>query len=481
MKKLLLVAVVVAMASAPALAGRTGPVGRGNRAVKTPQARAGKGNAAALQQQRQRQTETQRIHEAAWEHMAWLCGALDLTEEQQAAIEEIRDNARQAAQEAETPEARREILQAAHEEILAVLTAEQLEKLEQLRARVWQGRGGPNGPRGNREYMGWLCGALDLTEEQEAAIEEIRDSAREAAQDAETAEARREIIQAAHEEILALLSPEQLEQLEQLRAKMWQGRGGPGGPRGNREFGAWLCGALDLTEEQQAAIEDIRADAVEAAQDAETPEARREIMQAAHEEILAVLTAEQLEKLEQLRAKVWHGKGGPWGPRGGREYMAWLFGALDLTEEQQAAIEQIREDAIEAAQAAETPEAKRQIMQAAHEEILAVLTAEQLEKLEQLRAQMWQGPRGPSGPGAGAGLEALDLTEAQQAAIEQIRASARQAIQAAETRQARREIMQAAHEEIMAVLTAEQLEKLEQIRSQTRQGRVGPWRPHGRR
>ena len=86
---------------------------------------------------------------------------------------------------------------------------------------------------------------------------------------------------------------------------------------------------------------------------------------------------------------------------------------------------------------------------------------------------------GPSGPGAG--LEALDLTEEQQAAIEQIRAEAREAVQAAETRQARREIMQAAHEEILAVLTAEQLEQLEQTRAQTRENRVGPLRPHGRR
>ena len=196
MKKLLLVAAVVVIASAPAIAGRNARAGRGDSATKTQQARAGKGNVAA---QQQRQVQTQRIHEAAWAHMAWLCGALDLTEEQQAAIEEIRDNAREAAQAAETPEARREILQAAHEEILAVLTAEQLEKLEQLRARVWQGKAGPWGPRGGREYMAWLFGALDLTEEQQAAIEQIREDAIAAAQDAETPEAKRQIMQAAHE------------------------------------------------------------------------------------------------------------------------------------------------------------------------------------------------------------------------------------------------------------------------------------------
>ena len=248
MKKLLLVAAVVVVASAPALAGRNARTGRGDPGAKTQQTRTSKGNPAG---QQQRQAETQRIHEAAWAHMAWLCGALDLTEEQQAAIEEIRDNAREAAQAAETPEARREILQAAHEEILAVLTPEQLEQLEQLRAQMWQGRGGPGGPRGNREFGAWLCGALDLTEEQQAAIEEIRDNAREAAQAAETPEARREILQAAHEEILAVLTAEQLEKLEQLRARVWQGKAGPWGPRGGREYMAWLFGALDLTEEPE--------------------------------------------------------------------------------------------------------------------------------------------------------------------------------------------------------------------------------------
>jgi hypothetical protein len=64
-----------------------------------------------------------------------------LTEEQQAAIAEIRENAKTEAEAAETREARHEIMQAAREEVLSVLTDEQIEKLEQLRKDVPRGRG----------------------------------------------------------------------------------------------------------------------------------------------------------------------------------------------------------------------------------------------------------------------------------------------------------------------------------------------------
>jgi len=216
-----------------------------------------------------------------------------------------------------------------------------------------------------------------------------------------------------------------------------------------------MLGVLDLTDEQK----DVIAKLVE--------DSRVKL----HADIEAVLTPEQVEKLEQL-----HDDGATRG-----------FAALDLTKEQQTAIAEIRENARAEAQAAETPEARQEIMQAAHEEVKSVLTDEQIEKLEQLSRGM---PRGRGGPGKGhmgigprgpyAGpdgpLAALDLTEEQEAAIADIRENARVEAQAAETREARQEIMQTAHEEVLSVLTDEQIEKLEQSCPRAPWGRGGPGR-----
>jgi Spy/CpxP family protein refolding chaperone len=73
---------------------------------------------------------------------------LDLTEEQQAAIAEVLENAKADAEAAETRQARHEIMQAAHEEVLSVLTDEQIEKLEQSCPRKPLGSAGPD--RGRR-------------------------------------------------------------------------------------------------------------------------------------------------------------------------------------------------------------------------------------------------------------------------------------------------------------------------------------------
>ena len=235
---------------------------------------------------------------------------------------------------------------------------------------------------------------------------------------------------------------------------MCQGPGGRGqfGPLGNlQDAGAptTMFGVLNLTDEQK----DVIAKLVE--------ESRKKL----HADIEAVLTPGQVEKLEKLRD----------------DGAARGFAALDLTEEQQTAIAKIRENARVEAQTAETREARREIMQAAHEEVLSVLTDEQIDKLEQLRPGTPWGPgRGrvgisPRGPYAGPDgpIAALDLSEEQEAAIAEIRENARVEAEAAETRQARQEIMQAAHEEVLSVLTDEQVEKLEQWRANTRNGRPG--------
>jgi len=163
--------------------------------------------------------------------------SLDLTKEQKTSIEAIREKARTDAEAAETWQARREIMQAAHDEIMAVLTDEQVEELEQLRPGTpWgpgrPGRGhpgiGPKGPFGGPDDTPPVFEVLDLTEEQKTAIDEIREQARTDAEAAETREIRRDIMQAAHDEILAVLTDEQIEALEQSCPRTPWGRGGPG-------------------------------------------------------------------------------------------------------------------------------------------------------------------------------------------------------------------------------------------------------------
>jgi Spy/CpxP family protein refolding chaperone len=189
------------------------------------------------------------------------------------------------------------------------------------------------------------------------------------------------------EDIEAVLTDEQLEELEQLRED-----------RVKHPFDA-----LDLTEEQQAAITEIREQARVDVEAAETRDARHEIIQAAHEEVLSVLTEEQIEKLEQLREERPYGRGGPGKgnirigpgrPVGGSDDLRPVFEELDLTEEQKTAIKEIHEQARADAESAETRQARQEIMQAAHEEVLSVLTDEQIEKLEQLREDR---PRGRGG------------------------------------------------------------------------------------
>lgn len=216
-----------------------------------------------------------------------MLGKLDLTDEQKELIQEIVEESRKKLKA----------------DIEAVLTDEQLEKLEQLRD-----------DQAKRPFD-----ALDLTEEQQAAIAEIREKAKADVEAAETREAKQEIMQAAHEEVLSVLTEEQKEKLEQLREERPHGRGGPGkgrigvdprGPGGGPDGPPPLFEELDLTEEQKTAINDIHEQARADVEAAETREARQEIMQAAHDEVLSVLTDEQIEKLEQLREERPRGRGG---------------------------------------------------------------------------------------------------------------------------------------------------------------------------
>jgi Spy/CpxP family protein refolding chaperone len=184
MRKLLFIAVVVVGVSALVLAGRAGGFGRQGFAKgpewghPEPGGREHFGHPGGLR------------HDGGPQMML---GMLDLTDEQKEVIAKLVEDSREKL----------------HADIKAVLTDEQIEKLQQLRD-----------DSENRPF-----GGLDLTEEQQAAIAEIREKARADVEAAETREARHEIMQAAHEEVWSVLTEEQIEKLEQLGPRALRGRG----------------------------------------------------------------------------------------------------------------------------------------------------------------------------------------------------------------------------------------------------------------
>jgi multidrug efflux system membrane fusion protein len=81
----------------------------------------------------------------------------------------------------------------------------------------------------------------------------------------------------------------------------------------------------------------------------------------------------------------WHGNGGS-GQGGGGGRMAAMLQELNLTPDQQSKANAIMAQARTQAQAADDPEAKRQIFMASQQQIQAILTPEQNAKLKDLRA-----------------------------------------------------------------------------------------------
>jgi len=246
-----------------------------------------------------------------------------------------------------------------------------------------------------------------------------------------------------------------------MQSKGWQGDKGRG-------IGMGILSKLNLTEEQQAQIDQLHQQAWDDVMKADTREAKGAIFKKLHEDMQQVLTEEQREQLSQMREKgmgrMMQGPGmrgsgmgpmgGPQGPGGpGMGFgMMQMFEKLNLTDEQKAKIEQLHQTAREEAAAAEEPEAKRAIFQKLRQDVRAVMTAEQQEQLDQMREEgmgrMMQGPgmRGPGmgpmagqqraagGLGRGLGmmqnLDKLDLTEEQKAKIAAIRKETREKIQA---------------------------------------------------
>lgn len=243
---------------------------------------------------------------------------------------------------------------------------------------------------------------------------------------------------------------------EGMQSKGWQGDKGRG-------IGMGFLAKLNLTEKQQAQIDQLHQQAWEDVMNAETREAKGLIFKKLHDDMQQVLSEEQQEQLDQMRkegmGRMMKGGGmrgpgmgpmaGPQGPGGpGMGFgMMQMFEKLNLTDAQKDTIEQLHQTAREEAAAAEEPEAKRAIFQKLRQDVRAVMTAEQQEQLDQMREEgmgrMMQGPgmgpmggpqRAAGGLGRGFGmmqnLDKLDLTEEQKAKIAAIRKETREKIQA---------------------------------------------------
>ncbi len=151
-----------------------------------------------------------------------------------------------------------------------------------------------------------------------------------------------------------------------------------GGPFGHR-MGARDAAPLDLTEEQQSLAEDIFRSGHE---DIDA------LRQEAKGEIRALLTEEQLAILDEMQLAYQGGYAppprfhGPLAPppfqHDGRPASQRFDEALDLTPEQEAEVETIREE-LRAAVSARHDQAQ--------DEFLAILTEEQLQALEEIRPQ----------------------------------------------------------------------------------------------
>lgn len=206
-----------------------------------------------------------------------------------------------------------------------------------------------------------------------------------------------------------------------------------------------------VTEEQLAAMEAIRQAAIAALKEAENPQKAREIIEEMREALKSVLTQEQLAAMATcMRPK---------------EPLNCLS-QLDLTQEQTEAIAAIREAAIAGIKEAESPEKARDIIEQMHQAIEDVLTPEQLEILRQCLR-----PDKPVNC-----MDQIGLTADQIAAIDALRDAAMETLKEAETREEVRAIMDQLYEDIMSVLTDEQLAALQECRDAQRPGGPGPRR-----
>ncbi len=195
---------------------------------------------------------------------------LNLSEEQKAKMQEIKQNART--------------------EMEKILTREQLDKLEAAKASGQKKRG--------------VWRTLNLTEDQKAQIKKIRENKKAQFQ--------------------AILTDEQKAQMQEMRQNRRENRSQAKGLKGKGKFKG-----LNLTDAQKADMQKIK--------------------ESSREEMQKILTSEQLDKLEAAKAS------------GQKKREVW--GTLNLTDAQKAELKQLRENKKAQFEAILTDEQKAQIQE----------------------------------------------------------------------------------------------------------------------
>lgn len=232
-------------------------------------------------------------------------------------------------------------------------------------------------------------------------------------------------------EVQPILTPAQVTKLNEFRDRMQRGPGGPGGPGGMMQMIQRLPEELKLTEAQRPQFDKLVAEyraqqqelqplmqelrrARQQGDDARVAELDKQIQEKRGGEdgnvffakLEPILTDEQKAKLVELRARM--------GARGGADDVRVLLqvaGRLDLNEEQQKRLQEIRRDVMRSNQGNLTPEKRAELAKTTKSQILAMLDAKQAAEFEQQlqrgqrpdRGQR-QGPnQGPGRPGPGAG------------------------------------------------------------------------------
>lgn len=274
--------------------------------------------------------------------------------------------ARDAGDDAKAAEIRRQIgelrgpgqVEAVLDEVEAILTDAQKERLGQIRERMeraGQRPGGPSGPGGPGDPIArleQLRERLKLDETQTGKFDELLGTFREAIKPTDgqpdpmrlqremrqavangdrerAAEIRkqldehRQLVQAAAEELFTGLAPvlndQQKQMVEDAREMIARGPGGPEEARGGRQNDARMliraAKRLELTEEQKTQIDAIEKDAMgrirEAGRDAE-PEVLAEIKTDVEKKIREILTSEQSTQFDQFIERLSNaGRGDP--------------------------------------------------------------------------------------------------------------------------------------------------------------------------
>lgn len=204
---------------------------------------------------------------------------------------------------------------------------------------------------------------------------------------------------------------------------------------------------IGLTQEQLDAITIIRQEAMDAIRAAESPTQASQIIAQLRLDILAVLTPEQLAALEECRQR-------------NRRRTGNCMDQLDLTQEQIDEMDAIRQAAMDAIREAESPVNASDIFEQMQQAIEEVMTDEQLAAYREcIRPRLRLNC-----------MDTIGLTEEQIAAMDALREAAIEALQGAQGREEVRAIMDQLYEDMMSLLTDEQLAALQECRDGQRRG-----------